>query len=735
MADQKISDLSNASTPDGTEIFPVVQTGFNLKATLNQVKAFVKAGLTKSDVGLSSVDNTNDLDKPISTATQAALDDLDAEKQPIDADLTAIAALGFSAISFLKKTAANTWALDTATYLPLSGGTMTGDLTLNADPTIALHAATKQYVDGLVVGLWDDRGTFSAAGGSYPSSGGSGTAGAILKGDIWTISVAGTLPTGQVVEVGDTVRALTDTPGNTQGNWAIGQNNIGYTPITNVLNSAQILIGSAGNVATAVAMTGDISISNTGVTAYAGIVPVAKGGTGTTTAFTAGSIVFAGASGVYSQNNANIFWDNTNNRLRVNNSGSTSFVAPQTGTLLHFISESSTFNGRVTLDSYVDTQSTGSIVQGRTARGTIASPSAATADQVLAAFGGDGYGATGFHGNSVGSITVRAEATMTDTSAPTYITISTTPSASTTSVEALRVNSGQDILFGGGTLTTATRYDFRGSASSTTLLRVANSSNNAAFRVQSVAGEILMGTGSSTYIGPGTLGSLGITGTGVVLRASNSGGFHTLISGSNMNTSSQIDQTTTAGPMVAVSSTTGFWMRMRPSFSNTTTQTSVVYSWLSMSPTIDCQGGSTTIRAIDYNPTLTNVTGVTHYGITVRATAALNGFGTGTPTGTMHVVGTTILDGSVTLPTAGNGILIKEGTNATMGLSTLVGGTVTVSTTKVTASSRIHLTSQADGGTPGFVRITARTGGTSFTITSSNASDTSSIAWIIIEPA
>jgi len=44
---------------------------------------------------------------------------------------------------------------------------------------------------------------------------------------------------------------------------------------------------------------------------------VAKGGTGTSTAFTSGSVVFAGASGVYSQDNANLFWDNTNDRLGI----------------------------------------------------------------------------------------------------------------------------------------------------------------------------------------------------------------------------------------------------------------------------------------------------------------------------------------------------------------------------------------------------------------------------------
>ncbi|GEM_PF-4255558 len=41
------------------------------------------------------------------------------------------------------------------------------------------------------------------------------------------------------------------------------------------------------------------------------------GGTGTATTFTAGSVVFAGAGGVYSQNNANFFWDNTNLRLGI----------------------------------------------------------------------------------------------------------------------------------------------------------------------------------------------------------------------------------------------------------------------------------------------------------------------------------------------------------------------------------------------------------------------------------
>lgn len=78
---------------------------------------------------------------------------------------------------------------------------------------------------------------------------------------------------------------------------------------------------------------------------------------------------------------------------------------------------------------------------------------------------------------------------------------------------------------------------------------------------------------------------------------------------------------------------------------------------------------------------------------------------------------------------------VSEGTNKCMGSATLVAGTATVSTTKVTANSRIFLTSNTDGGTPGWLRVSARTAATSFTITSSSGTDTSTVAWLLVEPA
>ncbi len=91
--------------------------------------------------------------------------------------------------------------------------------------------------------------------------------------------------------------------------------------------------------------------------------------------------------------------------------------------------------------------------------------------------------------------------------------------------------------------------------------------------------------------------------------------------------------------------------------------------------------------------------------------------------------------GDLNIFTVGNGIKIKEGTNATMGRAVLVAGTVVVSTTKVTANSEIFLTNNVNGGTLGSLSVSARTAGTSFTITSSSALDTSTISWLIIEPS
>lgn len=104
------------------------------------------------------------------------------------------------------------------------------------------------------------------------------------------------------------------------------------------------------------------------------------------------------------------------------------------------------------------------------------------------------------------------------------------------------------------------------------------------------------------------------------------------------------------------------------------------------------------------------------------------------------VTGTTYLTGVTTdikIVTAGKGLYVKQGTNATFGRITLTGGTAVVSTTKITSISNVQLSTQSLGTVtaPKAIAVTARTAGTSFTITSADNTDTSVIAWWIVEPA
>jgi hypothetical protein len=103
----------------------------------------------------------------------------------------------------------------------------------------------------------------------------------------------------------------------------------------------------------------------------------------------------------------------------------------------------------------------------------------------------------------------------------------------------------------------------------------------------------------------------------------------------------------------------------------------------------------------------------------------------------LHTINTFLTEGDVQMDVAGRGLIIREGSNARMGVATLVGGTVTVANTSVTANTRIQVTVQSLGTvtTPKAVAVTARSVGTSFTLTSSDATDTSVVAWELKEPA
>jgi hypothetical protein len=112
--------------------------------------------------------------------------------------------------------------------------------------------------------------------------------------------------------------SLAATRGGTgQTSYAVGD--ILYASTTTALSK---LAGVAtGNALISGGVGAAPSWGKIGLTTHvSGTLGVGNGGTGTTTTLTTGSIVFAGASGVYSQDNANLFWDDTNNRLGIGTS-------------------------------------------------------------------------------------------------------------------------------------------------------------------------------------------------------------------------------------------------------------------------------------------------------------------------------------------------------------------------------------------------------------------------------
>lgn len=193
---------------------------------------------------------------------------------------------------------------------------------------------------------------------------------------------------------------------------------------SNILPDSKFLIGNSSNIATERAISGDITINNTGVAAIgankvtnaqlrqstgnsiigrssnttgnvadivattdgvlknegtalsfgaiplgnaamtSGILPVTKGGTGTGTTFTQNSIVFAGVDGAYSQNNAKLSWNDTTFRLGVNTTVAPNFTIEAVGAIA-----ASNGGQRSTSIAYDDVNNWGTITSIETAVG------------------------------------------------------------------------------------------------------------------------------------------------------------------------------------------------------------------------------------------------------------------------------------------------------------------------------------------------------------------------------
>lgn len=144
--DSDLTAIGGLSPADGDVIQRV--SGSWLNRTMAQLKTAL--GLTKSDVGLGNVDNTSDASKPISTATQTALDG----KQPLDSDLTTIAGLTASGSAVIQESG-GAWAARTPAQVKTSLSLVKADVGLGsvdntADTAKPVSTAQQSALDGKV---------------------------------------------------------------------------------------------------------------------------------------------------------------------------------------------------------------------------------------------------------------------------------------------------------------------------------------------------------------------------------------------------------------------------------------------------------------------------------------------------------------------------------------------------------------------------------------------------------
>ena len=159
-----------------------------------------------------------------------------------------------------------------------------------------------------------------------PSTGVLSANGVDLTGNLGTVTSVAALTLGTIgTDLTSTVATGTTTPVITLNVPTASASNRGalssadWTTFNNKQPAGSYLTASTGVTTFAGNSTGlTPTAATSGAITLGGTLNVANGGTGTTTAFTAGSVVFAGASGVYSQSNSGLFFDSTQKKLGIN---------------------------------------------------------------------------------------------------------------------------------------------------------------------------------------------------------------------------------------------------------------------------------------------------------------------------------------------------------------------------------------------------------------------------------
>lgn len=202
-------------------------------------------------------------------------------------------------------TAAGAVTSITGTSNRLTASASVGAVTLNISPNY-VGQNTITTLGTIGTGVWN---------GTIITSGFGGTGNGFTKFSGPTTSEKTfTLPNASATILTDNAAVTAAQGGTGITSYAVGD--LLYASGSTTLSKlADVATGNAlisGGVTTAPSW-GKIGLT----THVSGTLGVGNGGTGTATSFTTGSVVFAGSSGVYTQDNANFFWDDSNNRLGI----------------------------------------------------------------------------------------------------------------------------------------------------------------------------------------------------------------------------------------------------------------------------------------------------------------------------------------------------------------------------------------------------------------------------------
>jgi hypothetical protein len=242
-------------------------TGITTLNTLTALSQSFATGTSGTDFAISSSTATHTFNLPIASATNTGkLSSTD--WTTFNNKQAALNGTGFVKIS------GTTISYDNTSYLPLGGGTLTGGLS-GTTATFSGILTTPQVKAATSAGL-----SINANSGTQVADFGAGGSA--------NITFFGGLS-------GTSASFSSSITGNT-------------------------IVKSGGTAAQILAADGSVITAGTNITISGGTISSTSTGMaigGSITSATAGSVLFAGTSGVLQQDNANLFWDDTNNRLGI----------------------------------------------------------------------------------------------------------------------------------------------------------------------------------------------------------------------------------------------------------------------------------------------------------------------------------------------------------------------------------------------------------------------------------